>query len=132
MNLEKICREYAAADGLEKNICKLFVLKSNFDLTCATGNSTINTMDWLKVNQTYPDIFGISQGIQDNVTSFLCNKEDDVQKRLALINSIRNPLSQIGPLIVLWFAGPWSDRKNLRLPCMLVPYLGEAIGYFSE
>lgn len=132
MNLEKICREFAGDEGLNKDICKLFVLKSNFNLTCAADNTTTTSMDWLKVNETYPAIFGISQGIQDNVTSFLCNNEDNVQRRLAFINSIRNPLSQIGPLIVLWFAGPWSDRKNLRLPCMLVPYLGEAIGYFSE
>lgn len=130
MNLEKICREFASSDGLNKDICKLFVHKSNFDLDCMTpGNFSMN---WNKIDETYPDIYGISAGIQENVTSFLCNSEDGVQRRLASINTIRNPLSQIGPLIVLWFAGPWSDRKNLRLPCMLVPYLGEAIGYFSE
>lgn len=129
MNYEKICREYAVEQGIHKDICQLFVLQQNFLLDC---ESNVTTIDWIKIDQELPAIRELSNGIEDNVIKFLCEGENYVQNRINLIDSRRNSLASIGPLIVLWFAGPWSDRKKLRLPCMLVPYLGEAIGYGSE
>lgn len=132
MNYEKVCREFAGDKGIDRDICKLFVLKQNFQIECSTENSTEIKIDWEKIGLELPEIREISRGIEENVVKFLCESEDTVQQRMNLIDSRRNSLAAIGPLIVLWFAGPWSDRKKLRLPCMLVPYIGELLGYGSE
>jgi hypothetical protein len=130
LNLEKVCREYAVDQGIDKEVCKLFIQKSNFKLNCMGNNSTF--IDWNKISNELPEIHKLTTGMEENVVKFLCDGEKYVQTRINHIDSIRNSLSAIGPLVVLWFAGPWSDRKKLRLPCMLVPYLGEAIGYVSK
>lgn len=131
MNYEKICREYAFEKGFEKDLCKLFVQKEKFELNC-TSDENESTMNWVSISEELPEIRKITTGIESNVTKFLCKGEDYAQIRISQIDSKRNSIAAIGPLIVLWFAGPWSDRKKLRLPCMLVPYLGEAIGFGSE
>jgi hypothetical protein len=131
LNYEKVCREYAVDQNINKEICKLFIQKSNFELKCIK-NENVTSIDWNKISEELPEIRKITERIESDVIGFLCNAEDYVQTRISHIDSIRKSLSAIGPLVVLWFAGPWSDRKKLRLPCMLVPYLGEAIGYVSK
>jgi PCFT/HCP family folate transporter-like MFS transporter 1/3 len=132
MNLEKACRELVTDEiGFEKDICKLFVRKDEFGIKCAGD-------DWQKdiktelINEKFPEVYSSIGNKSEKVFNFLCESEDKVQKKLSKINSIRNPISSIGPLIIVLFAGPWSDKKNLRVPCMIVPYLGETVAYFCK
>lgn len=137
LNLEKACRGFVDPEviGFDKDICKIFVRKDALGITCepVEGNSTatdgVNIAD---LQSKFPDIY---ESIKDNLPkaiNFLCETEEKVQNKMTEINSIRNPIAAIGPLIIILFAGPWSDKKNLRVPCMLVPFLGEAIGYLCE
>lgn len=134
LNFEKACRGFVQADsGLEKDICKIFVRKEAFSIDCnGTVVADIESINKEALNKRYPEIYA---KIKDNLTpamDFLCDVEIKVQEKLSAINAIRNPISAIGPLIIILFAGPWSDKKNLRVPCMLVPLLGEAVGYLCE
>lgn len=130
LNIEKACREFVIpSTGFDKDICKVFVRKDSLGVQC-DGN--IDGIELSEIEKKFPEIYG---SIAKNVSSainFLCATEDKVQKKLSIINSIRNPIAAIGPLVIILFAGPWSDKKNLRVPCMIVPLLGEAVGYICE
>lgn len=133
LNLEKACRGFVddRSTGFNKDICKLFVRKDSFNIIC--GNSTmLNSISQLEIQKKYPEVYDSIKDKLGEAVDFLCKTEDKVQQKLSTINAIRNPISAVGPLIIILFAGPWSDKKNLRVPCMIVPFLGEAIGFFSE
>lgn len=132
LNIEKACRGFA--ENFDKDICKLFVRKDAFEIQCDEFNNItmIETVKRDDIRMQYPEVY---ESIKDNFESamnFLCQTEEVVQQKLSAINAIRNPIAAIGPLIIILFAGPWSDKKNLRVPCMIVPFLGEAIGFFCK
>jgi PCFT/HCP family folate transporter-like MFS transporter 1/3 len=130
MNVEKACREFVnSSASFDKDVCKIFVRKAAFNINCDLINSTINTEE---INKKFPKLYESIKDQIPSVVNFLCETEGKVQLKLSAINAIRNPIAAIGPLIIILFAGPWSDKKNLRVPCMLVPFVGEAIGYLSE
>ncbi|KAG5676219.1 hypothetical protein PVAND_006068 [Polypedilum vanderplanki] len=139
MNFEMACRELVTPEtGYEKDICKLFVRKDEFGINCQPpaddkNNATMQFDDVKNdaIKERFPEIYASIENQLTNVYQFLCDAEDQVQNKLSTINSIRNPISSFGPLIIIIFAGPYSDKKNLRVPCMLVPYIGEALGYFT-
>jgi MFS transporter, PCFT/HCP family, solute carrier family 46, member 3 len=132
LNIEKACRGFA--HDFDKDICKIFVRKDTFDIECDESNN-ITSIETIKINDikaTYPAVY---ESIKDNIEgamNFLCQTEEIVQQKLSGINAIRNPIAAIGPLIIILFAGPWSDKKNLRVPCMIVPFLGEMIGFICK
>lgn len=134
LNVEKACREFVEPSaGFDKDICKIFVRKDSFNITCGETNSTsIANVKFDKIQQRYPEIYESIKNNRESAINFLCDTEEKVQTKLSAINAIRNPIAAIGPLVIILFAGPWSDKKNLRVPCMIVPLLGEAIGYLSE
>jgi len=136
MSLEKGCRELVTPEtGFDKDICKIFVRKDEFDINCLATDNNATQFDNVKNNEIKMKYEVIYTSIEDKlpqVYSFLCDAEEKVQEKLSLINSIRNPIASIGPLIIILFAGPWSDKKKLRVPCMLVPYIGEALGYMCK
>jgi MFS transporter, PCFT/HCP family, solute carrier family 46, member 3 len=130
--IEKGCRGFA--ENFDKDICKIFVRKDNFEIECDESNNvtSIGTINRDAISQQYPEVYKSIENNFDAAMNFLCQVEEQVQTKLSGINAIRNPIAAIGPLVIILFAGPWSDKKNLRVPCMIVPFLGEAIGYFSE
>lgn len=134
LQLEKACRGFVdPSTGFEKDICKIFVRKDAFNITCVGPNVTsIDDIQADDMKQRFPEIYSSISDKFPVAINFLCETEEKVQKKLSAINAIRNPISAFGPLIIILFAGPWSDKKNLRVPCMLVPFLGEAIGYLSK
>lgn len=134
LNVEKACRGFVETGaGFDKDICKIFVRKDAFEITCdGTVAIDLQNIKTDEIEKKFPEIY---KTIEDNFSSamnFLCDTEIKAQAKLSAINAIRNPISAIGPLIIILFAGPWSDKKNLRVPCMLVPLLGEAVGYLCE
>lgn len=132
LNLEKACR--GLSENFNKDICKLFVRKDSFDIECNEANNltSIDTVNFKAIEEQYPDIYKSIENNKEAAMSFLCEVEEPVQQKLSTINSIRSPIAAIGPLIIILFAGPWSDKKNLRVPCMIVPFIGEAVGYFCK
>ncbi|XP_059607866.1 probable peptidoglycan muropeptide transporter SLC46 [Phlebotomus argentipes] len=58
----------------------------------------------------------------------VCQAETESQKIVALIKGYRAPISAIFPLIIVIFAGGWSDKKRIRKPLLLLPIIGEFLG----
>ncbi|CAG9798884.1 unnamed protein product [Chironomus riparius] len=135
MNLEKGCRELVVPEtGFNKDICKIFVRKDEFGINCLVTEDNATQFENVKsdeIKKKYEVLYASIEDKLPQVYQFLCDSEEKVQEKLSFINSIRNPIASIGPLIIILFAGPWSDKKKLRVPCMLVPYIGEALGYIS-
>lgn len=130
LNIEKACREFVEpSTGFDKDICQIFVRKDSLGIECE-GNADAIELDEIK--KKFPEIYDSIAANVSSAVEFLCATEDKVQRKIAAINSIRNPIAAIGPLVIILFAGPWSDKKNLRVPCMIVPLLGEAVGYLCE
>lgn len=132
LNIEKGCRGFA--EDFDKDICKIFVRKDSFDIVCDEKNNvtSIDTINKEEIRMQFPDVYKSIENNFEPAMNFLCQVEEKVQTKLSSINAIRNPIAAIGPLIIILFAGPWSDLKNLRVPCMIVPFLGEAIGYLCK
>lgn len=100
LNIEKACRGFVDENtGFEKDICKIFVRKDAFQIEC-DGKKAIHE-DAIKkdaIETKFPEIYST---IKDNFTGamdFLCDTEIKAQEKLSGINSIRNPISAIGPL----------------------------------
>ena len=136
MNLEKGCRELVVHEtGFDKDICKIFVRKDEFGINCVAAEGNMTQFEDVKndeIKKKYEVLYASIENKLPQVYQFLCDAEEKVQEKLSFINSIRNPIAAIGPLIIVLFAGPWSDKKKLRVPCMLVPYIGEALGYLCK
>lgn len=133
LNFEKACRGFVQQTTVTPDICKIFVRKDAFDISC---NGSVIASDG-KINieamqKKYPDVYKSIEMDFSSSMDLLCSTEDKVQEKISNINAFRNPIAAIGPLIIILFAGPWSDKKNLRVPCMLVPMIGEAVGYLSK
>lgn len=130
--LEKSCRGFVLETAITPDVCQIFVRKDAFGIACNGSTAPLEGIEKEEIERRYPETFA---NIKDNFQAAIdmtCDVEERVQNKVASMNSIRNPISAIGPLIIILFAGPWSDKKNKRIPCMLVPFLGEAIGYWSE
>lgn len=110
LNLEKACRVNL---GLSHEICENMINKTTHDINCADVD--------LSVNQTSSD--GLQQLVFD-----VCRAETESQKLLSVVFGLRSPIAAIFPLIIVLFAGGWSDKKGIRKPLVLFPILGELIG----
>lgn len=131
LTLEKACRGYVQESTWSPDICQIFVRKDSFNIVCNGTTTSIEDIAKDDMQKRYPEVYaGIENDFQAAM-DLLCVTEEKVQAKVSAMNAIRNPISAIGPLIIILFAGPWSDKKNRRVPCMLVPFLGEAIGYLS-
>lgn len=135
LNFEKACRGFVQdAKEFNPDICKVFVRQAQFSIACdaVPNNTDISSVDRVAIERKYPDVYKSIENKFEAAIFMICETEGRVQEKMSDINSIRNPVAAIGPLIIILFAGPWSDKKNRRIPCMLVPFLGEAIGYLSS
>uniref|UniRef100_A0A1B0CNX0 uridine/cytidine kinase n=1 Tax=Lutzomyia longipalpis TaxID=7200 RepID=A0A1B0CNX0_LUTLO len=130
LELEKSCRVNL---GLEDIVCTNMINKTihNIDCTEVTPpevnvmNKTVdgeeNRAETVLVNED-----GVVN--LDVLKERVCAAETESQKVVALIKGYRAPISAIFPLIIVLFAGGWSDKKRLRKPCMLLPVFGEFLG----
>lgn len=62
----------------------------------------------------------------------VCKAESESQRLNAILVGYRSPIIGIFPIIIILFAGGWSDRKGLRKPCMLFPLIGESLGCIGK
>lgn len=107
LNLEKACRVNL---GLDDEICVNMINKTINDINCAEVDLSIDTN-------------GTSTLAQE-----VCRAETESQKLLSVVFGLRSPIAAIFPLIIVLFAGGWSDKKGIRKPLVLLPIVGELIG----
>lgn len=108
LNLEKACRVNL---GLSEEICENMI------------NKTINAIDCSEVD------IGVENVTANNSLAVeVCKAETESQKLLSVVFGLRSPIAAIFPLIIVLFAGGWSDKKGIRKPLVLFPILGELIG----
>lgn len=110
LNLEKACRVNL---GLSHNICENMINKTISDIDCANVD--------IATNETFADPLK-QLGVD------VCRAETESQKLLSVVFGLRAPIAAIFPLIIVLFAGGWSDKKGIRKPLVLFPILGELIG----
>lgn len=115
LNLEKACRVNLA---LSDEVCRNMI------------NKTINNINCAEVDLS--DMGDMNNMTQDdglfNLTRSVCSAETESQKLLSVVFGLRSPIAAIFPLIIVLFAGGWSDKKGIRKPLVLLPILGELIG----
>lgn len=110
LNLEKSCRVNL---GLSHEICENMINKTINNINCADVDLSLNKTITDPVKQLAFDV---------------CRAEIDSQKILSVVIGLRSPIAAIFPLIIVLFAGGWSDKKGIRKPLVLFPILGELIG----
>ncbi|ALC45482.1 CG31321 [Drosophila busckii] len=117
--LEKACRVNL---GYNKEVCMTMLDKSELGIEC-DDFSFENTTQGATADQ-----FGL--GISSPGFNYtVCKAEVEAQILSADVSGKRAPIAAIFPLIVLLFAGGWSDRYNKRKPCMILPIVGEGLSF---
>ncbi|XP_067617371.1 solute carrier family 46 member 2 [Eurosta solidaginis] len=117
--LEKACRVNL---GYNKIICDTTLDKSELGIDCDAFNFDNTTF-----GATAEDAALAISSVGFNYT--VCKAEVEAQKLAADVSGKRAPIAAIFPLIVLLFAGGWSDRYNKRKPCMIMPIIGEFLSF---
>lgn len=110
LNLEKSCRVNL---GLSDEICENMINKTINDINCADVDLSANIS---------------STDHRVNLAYNVCMAETESQKLLSFVFGLRSPIAAIVPLIIVLFAGGWSDKRGIRKPLVLFPILGELIG----
>ncbi|KAL7026969.1 hypothetical protein ACKWTF_005251 [Chironomus riparius] len=113
LNLEKACRVNLSQSD---EICRNMIDKSINGIDCAE----IDLAAEIDANLINDTIY--------NLTRNVCIAETESQKLLSFVFGLRSPISAVFPLIIVLFAGSWSDKKGIRKPLVLLPILGELIG----
>lgn len=109
LNLEKSCRVNL---GLSHEICENMINKTINSINCADVDLSVNQTSSDRLKQLAFDV---------------CWAETESQKLLSVVFGLRSPISAIFPLIIVLFAGGWSDKKGIRKPLVLFPIIGELI-----
>lgn len=130
LQLEKSCRVNL---GLEDIVCtKMIDPLFKADIDC--GNLTEPVVQANSTAMLNTSIADLSVDQVLTATEFyqvavkVCNAETESQKLSTIINGYRAPIAQIFPIIIILFAGGWSDIKGIRKPCILFPIIGETLG----
>ncbi|KAL5279854.1 hypothetical protein ACFFRR_004082 [Megaselia abdita] len=121
IELDKACR---ADLGLSPTVCTTV---TDHELDCD---------ELLKANANLTGE-GFSWGLYKNVISdsdskfnfTVCQAHIETLKITSGYYAIRGPIGSIFSVIILLFAGGWSDRFNLRKPLLYVPFIGEILSY---
>ncbi|XP_068157503.1 probable peptidoglycan muropeptide transporter SLC46 isoform X2 [Drosophila tropicalis] len=120
--LAKACRVNL---GYNQIVCDTMLDKSELGIDCDEMTFE-NTTTGASLDQA--NIMISSPGFNYTV----CKAESEAQFLAADVSGKRAPIAAIFPLLVLLFAGGWADRYNKRKPCMIVPIVGEALGFLCE
>ncbi|CAO1411836.1 unnamed protein product [Diamesa hyperborea] len=117
LNLEKACRVNLR---LGNEVCENMINKTINDINCADYSEVISNSSSVVFNETINHL--------NELTKSVCEAETESQKLLSVVFGIRAPIAAIFPLIIVLFAGGWSDKKRIRKPLVLMPIVGELIG----
>lgn len=123
LNLEKACRVNL---GLNETICTNMINKTIHNIDCAEVAAALEmsaaaeALNGTVVNATMTNVTDLAKAV--------CDAETGSQELLSFVFGIRSPIAAIFPLIIVLFAGGWSDKKGIRKPLVLFPIIGELIG----
>lgn len=92
------------ANMLNKSISNIVCSESESLVTESLGNGTVE----MAAN------FSVSDDKLSLLHKAVCTAEEQTQSLLAIAYGIRGPISAIFPLIIILFAGGWSDKRGLR------------------
>lgn len=71
---------------------------------------------------------GLNKTIQFDVTKLendVCHAEIESQRLDAKLNAFTSPFDSFFGIVMILFAGGWSDKRGKRKPCMILPMIGE-------
>ncbi|XP_049280678.1 thymic stromal cotransporter protein-like isoform X1 [Anopheles funestus] len=100
--------------GADLRVCEYFVELEDDDI-CSEPDDTNRT------------IAGV-----ENFTEFrslVCEAQQLSTNEVVFLNSYRSIIFGIIQVVVLLFAGSWSDRVGLRKPCILVPIAADIVAF---
>lgn len=123
LNLEKACRVNL---GLNNETCTNMINKTINNIDCAEVAAALEMsaaaemMNETLANATIANVTELAKAV--------CDAETASQELLSFVFGIRSPIAAIFPLIIVLFAGGWSDKKGIRKPLVLFPIIGELIG----
>lgn len=103
LNLEKACRVNLR---LGNEVCENMINKTINDINCADYSEVISNSSSVVFNETINHL--------NELTKSVCDAETASQKLLSVVFGIRAPIAAIFPLIIVLFAGGWSDKKRIR------------------
>lgn len=55
----------------------------------------------------------------------VCHAEIESQKLDTKLNAFTSPFDSFFGIVMILFAGGWSDKRGKRKPCMILPMIGE-------
>lgn len=117
-----------------KEVCDLMIRKPD-DLDCSVF-AAVTEAPVLAYNDTLlsasmsnmtMQVAEVVENVQAGLFKSVCFAEEESQKLLATIKGIRSPISSIFPLIIVLFAGGYSDKYNIRKPLMILPMIGDML-----
>lgn len=120
---------------MPKEVCDLMINRPD-DLDCSVFAAVEDSMSpALSYNDTILEsalnmTMKVAEIIVDKDSMLrkqVCTAEEDSQALLARIKGFRSLISSIFPLIIVLFAGGYSDKYNLRKPCMILPIVGDML-----
>lgn len=120
--LEKACRVNYNYSTI---VCKAILDKGVY------GIDDCDVFDFENVTEVGSGLLSSVTDMSPNFNYTVCKAERDAQKLSAEVAGIRAPIAAIFPLIVILFAGGWSDRYNKRKPCILFPLIGEGLQFLG-
>lgn len=110
--------------GLGDDVCKNMLNKALLGINCVElDESTPEALTYSSSTEAGGIFTNLTSAVESfsNQTDYLkqltkdvCAAEVDTQVLLSAAYGIRGPISAIFPLIIVLFAGGWSDKKGLR------------------
>lgn len=121
---------------MAEEVCDLMIRKPD-DLDCSVlaeaAPSVAETVSYNDTalesvaNMTMKAAEVLVETAQSRLYKMVCVAEEESQKLLATIKGIRTPISSFFPLIIVLFAGGYSDKYNIRKPLMILPMIGDML-----
>lgn len=137
--LEKSCR---VNFGYSDVVCDNMIDKSINRIDCVDVRSKLNARNYSGFEELSLGDANIDQLVHDpmyNVTEGLseleievCHAEVDSQILDSELNVYTSPFDSVFGILMILFAGGWSDRTGRRKPCMIIPLVGELAALIGE
>lgn len=98
-------------------------------------SQVLNDTHYLNETVIFPNDNPLNKTILFDVTALeeaVCHAEIESQKLDTKLNAFTSPFDSFFGIVMILFAGGWSDKRHRRKPCMLIPLLGELAGLIGK
>lgn len=139
LSLEKSCR---VNFGYSDTVCDNMIDKSINGIDCVDVRSKLNARNYSgfedlhlsaeDIEQLVHDpMYNVSEGLSE-LSIDVCRAEVDSQILDSELNVYTSPFDSVFGILMILFAGGWSDRTGRRKPCMIIPLVGELAALIGE